>query len=215
MSNKEKVLLVVDMQNDFMEGGSLPVTGGKSIVPIVNNLIDHAEKEGYTIIGTKDFHPIEHISFASNKSFYNVPEFQIYLKIQEPYFWPNHCVIGSKGGELNPDLHGDKIERFFYKGSNALIDSYSAFFSNGHIINQEFIEQFLKEREAKTLFVCGLAEDFCVMYNALDARKLGYEVYLVTDASKPVFADKLEQTLKTYKDAGVKFIDSKEFCEKF
>ncbi|MBP5783297.1 isochorismatase family protein [bacterium] len=86
MSNKEKVLLVVDMQNDFMEGGSLPVTGGKAIVPIVNNLIDHAEKEGYTIIGTKDFHPIEHISFASNKSFYNVPEFQIYLKIQEPYF---------------------------------------------------------------------------------------------------------------------------------
>lgn len=208
---KNKALLVVDMQKDFCEGGSLPVKGGKALVPIINDLMQTAKEKGFYILGTKDYHPKNHISFLENKHLYENDEFRCYLKYQEPNFWPAHCVIGTKGEEIVDGLKKEMIQKFFHKGSDVLIDSYSAFFSNGEIINKYFIEHYLKENNIDTLYVCGLALDFCVLHNCLDAKKLGYDVYLIEDASKPVFPEKLNDTLDQYKKAKVKIIKAQDF----
>ncbi|GAA5414542.1 nicotinamidase [Ureaplasma ceti] len=210
---KQSALLIIDMQNDFVEGGALPVTGGLSIVPIINNLIHKSLEKQFRIIATKDYHPEGHISFEKNKHLYENEEFESYLKYQEPYFWPAHCVQGTKGVEMVPGLDIQHIEAYFHKGMDILMDAYSAFFSNGKVINNYFIEDYLEKHDVGTIYICGLAEDFCVYNNAIDARKLGYEVYLIQDATKPVFIDKEQETLNNYRAVGVKIITSADFMK--
>ncbi len=171
-----KVLLLVDIQNDFCPGGNLAVEQGDQVVAVANQLIASGIYD--LVIASKDWHPSNHSSFASNNL--NGP-------------WPDHCIQGSFGAEFHPQLASDKIDQVIIKGTKVEIDSYSAFFDNAKL-NQTELDSFLKN-VAKRLqisprdievSVCGLALDYCVKATALDAVELGYKTELILDATRAV-----------------------------
>ena len=178
---KNSALLVIDIQNDFCEGGALAVKDANSIIPVVNKLIDYFKNIDSFIIATKDWHPINHRSFAIN-SCKEIGEFGE-LEGLPQVFWPIHCVQDTFGSEFHSDLL--PIENVIYKGQDFLVDSYSGFFDNGKIHKTD-LDKILKENEIKTLYVVGLATDYCVKYSVLDALTLGYNVFLIEDAIKGV-----------------------------
>ncbi|GLI57532.1 nicotinamidase/pyrazinamidase [Propionigenium maris DSM 9537] len=173
-------LLVVDVQNDFCQGGALEVKQAEEIIPVVNELIDRFTDRGEVVVATMDWHPADHGSFASNSGG-KVGEMGDLCGISQ-IWWPDHCVQNTHGAELHPELRfvQDKI----HKGTNSKVDSYSGFYSASR--EETDLDQFLKERKVDTLYVVGLATDYCVKFTVMDALKLGYKVYLVADGCRGV-----------------------------
>ncbi|WP_306456245.1 bifunctional nicotinamidase/pyrazinamidase [Winogradskyella undariae] len=172
-----KTLLIIDVQNDFMPNGSLPVPNGHQIVPIINKI----QPKFNLIIGTQDWHPSNHVSFASNhKGKSNFDEIEIHGKPQT--LWPDHCVQGTKGAEFHPDLNTESFEAIFRKGTNKNIDSYSAFYDNRHL-KSTGLANYLKAKGTTELFLCGLASDICVYFSIYDAFKEGFNCTFIEDAS--------------------------------
>jgi nicotinamidase/pyrazinamidase len=173
-------LLVIDMQQDFCPGGALAVAGGDEIVPGINRLAKRFEH----VILTQDWHPAEHISFASTHAGH-AP----YSAIEAPYgsqtLWPDHCIQGSPGAALHPKLEIPRAELILRKGFRREMDSYSAFFENDRR-TPTGLAGYLRERGIARLFLCGLAYDFCVRYTAADAMRLGFETLVVKDATRAV-----------------------------
>jgi nicotinamidase/pyrazinamidase len=177
------VLLVIDVQNDFCTGGALAVPGGEKVVPAVNRI---AQKFSNVVL-TQDWHPADHVSFASNHA--NKKPFDtIALDYGTQVLWPDHCVQGTAGAEFHRDLELAKASLVVRKGFRRGIDSYSALFENDHRTPTGLLG-YLRERELKTVFVAGLAFDFCVRYSAEDARKAGLEVAVVEDACRGIDLD--------------------------
>ena len=172
-------LLVIDVQNDFCPGGNLAVNEGDAIVPLINSL---ATKFTHVIL-TQDWHPVQHISFATthNKNPYET--------IQATYgpqtLWPDHCLQHSDGAAFHPALDIPHTELILRKGFRREIDSYSAFLENDHF-TPTGLSGYLKERGLTRLFLCGLAYDFCVRYSALDGKALGFETIVIEDATRAV-----------------------------
>lgn len=162
-----KALLIVDIQNDFCQGGGLEVKSANKIIPTVNNLIKLFTSNKELIIATKDWHPDSHQSFAVNSG-------ELYGLAQ--VFWPVHCVQNSKGSEFHPDLIN--VDNIVFKGMNESIDSYSAFFDNGKKTKTN-LDTVLKNNNIQILYIVGLATNYCVKFTALDAAELGYKVKLV------------------------------------
>jgi nicotinamidase/pyrazinamidase len=182
----KKALLIIDIQNDFCPVGNLPVAGGDSIIPFINELI---EKPDYDlIILTKDWHPSNHKSFASqhkDKNSFDV----INLFGVEQVLWPDHCVQNTFGAEFHKSLKTNVDNQFvFTKGMNENIDSYSGFFDNKHN-SSTGLNEFLKERNIEIIDVAGLALDYCVKFTALDGIKLGYEVNVILNGCKAISED--------------------------
>lgn len=177
----EKALIIVDLQNDFIQGGALEVNDGHEIIPLVNQLL---EKKFAVKVATKDWHPPSHGSFASNHPGKRSGE-RILLAGQEQILWPVHCVQHSKGAEFAPGWDSSKVEHIFYKGVDPDIDSYSTFFDNGHKRSTGLAE-YLKERKVTDVYIVGLATDFCVRYSVLDACRLGFNTYVIIDACRGV-----------------------------
>jgi len=175
-----KALLIVDIQNDFLPGGALPVPDGDKIIPVVNEILKHPFD---LVIASKDWHPQDHGSFASthNKEVGEV----IDLFGLEQNLWPDHCVQDSFGSDFPPSLDITKIEKIIYKGTNENIDSYSAFYDNGHLKATE-LDDVLKSKNIKDLYVAGLATDYCVKDTIIDARQLGYNTFLIEDAIRGI-----------------------------
>lgn len=197
-----KTLLIIDVQNDFMPNGSLPVTHGNTIVPIINNI----QHKFDLVIATQDWHPLNHVSFASNhngKSNFDVIE--IYNQPQT--LWPNHCVQGTEGAAFHPDLNTKKFEAIFRKGTDTSIDSYSAFFDNGHL-KSTGLAGYLKEKGTTELFLCGLASDICVYFSIIDATKEGFDCTFIEDASKALDSNYLEKLKQEMTSLGIKIINS-------
>lgn len=188
-----KALLIVDVQNDFLPGGALAVPQGDVIIPVINNIQQHFK----LIVATRDWHPANHGSFASNHDNRQVGEV-IRLHGQEQVLWPDHCVQGSPGAEISPLLNQGLINNIIFKGSDPDIDSYSAFYDNGHL-KETGLHAYLKRNGITSLFVCGLAADYCVYYTVKDALLLGYEANLLTDATRGVNLQP-EDTDKAFKD---------------
>lgn len=188
-----KALLIVDVQNDFLPGGALAVPQGDAIIPVINNIQQHFK----LIVATRDWHPANHGSFASNHDNRQVGEV-IRLHGQEQVLWPDHCVQGSPGAEISPLLNQGLINNVIFKGSDPDIDSYSAFYDNGHL-KETGLHAYLKRNGITSLFVCGLAADYCVYYTVKDALLLGYEANLLTDATRGVNLQP-EDTDKAFKD---------------
>ena len=188
-----KALLIVDVQNDFLPGGALAVPQGDAIIPVINNIQQHFK----LIVATRDWHPANHGSFASNHDNRQVGEV-IRLHGQEQVLWPDHCVQGSPGAEISPLLNQGLINNVVFKGSDPDIDSYSAFYDNGHL-KETGLHAYLKRNGITSLFVCGLAADYCVYYTVKDALLLGYEANLLTDATRGVNLQP-EDTEKAFKD---------------
>ena len=203
--NTSDALIIVDVQNDFCPGGSLPVENGHDIIPLINEL----QKKFNFIVLTQDWHPVDHSSFSTNN-----PGKKIFTTKDMPYgkqvIWPPHCVIGTKGAKFHKDLNINKANLIVRKGFRKEIDSYSAFFENDKNTHTG-LEGALKNANIKRVFVVGLALDFCVQYTALDSSKLGFETYVIKQATLPVnIGSSVEQTLENFKKFGVKYIDFKE-----
>ena len=185
-----------------MPSGSLPVPDGNQIVPIINKIQDKFD----LIIGTQDWHPKDHISFASNhegKS--NFDEIEIHGQPQT--LWPNHCMQGTKGAEFHPDLNTDSFEAIFRKGTDKTIDSYSAFYDNGHL-KSTGLSSYLKEKGTTELYLCGLASDICVYFSVIDAFEEGFNCTFIEDASKALDHEGFKK-LKTKMIAlGIKTVSS-------
>lgn len=175
-----KALIIVDIQNDFIPGGSLAVPDGDKIISRINEL----QKKFDLVVATQDWHPANHKSFASQHDSKNPFEI-IDLNGLQQTLWPDHCIQSTKGAEFHKDLNTNKIEAIFRKGTNPEIDSYSGFFDNGRK-KATGLHGYLQERKVTSVFVCGLAADFCVYYTALDALSLGYETTILDESTKAI-----------------------------
>ena len=173
-------LLIIDLQNDFCPGGALAVQEGDTIIPLINTL---ATRFSHTIL-TQDWHPTQHISFATTH-----PGTQPYQQIQAPYgpqtLWPDHCLQNTPGADFHPALQIPHAELILRKGFRKQIDSYSAFLENDHL-TPTGLAGYLRERSLSRLFLCGVAYDFCVRYSAIDGKNLGFETIVLEDATRPV-----------------------------
>lgn len=199
-------LLIVDVQNDFLPGGSLAVPDGDKIIPVINSL----QKQFEIIVATRDWHPANHGSFASNHKGHK-PGDIIELDGLEQILWPDHCVQGSPGAELSPQLNQNMIQRVFFKGTDPNIDSYSAFFDNGHRIQTE-VHDYLQKKGVKSVYIVGLAADVCVYFTVKDALKLGYDTYLIRDATRGVNMqpEDTKNALADMEKRGAKLINSSD-----
>ncbi|TCW16328.1 nicotinamidase/pyrazinamidase [Raoultella sp. BIGb0138] len=178
-----RALLLVDLQNDFCAGGALAVPEGDSTIDIANRLIDWCLARDETVVASQDWHPANHGSFASQHQ--AEPYTQGELDGLAQTFWPDHCVQNSEGAALHPLLKQQAIAAVFHKGENPAIDSYSAFFDNGHR-QKTRLDDWLRERGIRELIVVGLATDYCVKFTVLDALDLGYAVNVITDGCRGV-----------------------------
>lgn len=195
-------LIVIDVQNDFCPNGQLAVADGDAVVAPINSLISAAD----VVVLTQDWHPADHLSFASNHK-----DCEPFSLIDMPYgpqvLWPEHCVQGSKGANFHADLKSDRADIVIRKGFNAAIDSYSAFYENDKS-TKTGLAGYLRDREISDLTFAGLATDFCVAWSALDAIKEGFSASVVLRACRAIDLDgSLDNALKNLKSAGVNLVD--------
>jgi nicotinamidase/pyrazinamidase len=200
-------LLVIDVQNCFLPGGSLAVKDGEQVVPVINRIA----KGFANVVMTQDWHTAGHISFASSHAG-KKPFETVDLAYGKQVLWPDHCVQGTDGASLSKDLSIPQAGLVIRKGFHKDIDSYSAF-TEADGKTTTGLAAYLKARKLKRLFVAGLATDFCVGWTALDARKAGFETYVVEDACRGI--DTQGSLAKAWKDmakAGVKRIQSNDIA---
>ena len=199
----KSVLIAVDVQNCFVEGGTLPVAKGSEVVPVINRISTAFEN----IVVTQDWHTKGHASFASayegKKPFETTK-----LTYGTQVLWPDHCVQGTKDAELHADLNLPSAQLIIRKGYHPKVDSYSAFME-ADAKTATGLSGYLKQRGIKTVFVTGLATDFCVAWTAMDARAAGFEVYVVEDACRAIDLNgSLAAAWKNMAAKGVKRIQS-------
>lgn len=201
-----KALLLVDIQNDFLPGGALAVKDGDRIIPIINQLIRKFE----FIVATRDRHPSDHKSFASNHPG-REPGQLVKLKGLDQVLWPDHCIQGSFGSKFSSHLDISKIAQVFVKGTDPDIDSYSGFYDNGHL-KSTGLGDYLRKKKVDEVYIVGLATDYCVKFTALDSVEEGFKTYVVVDATRGVNLqpDDYDKAIKDMRDAGVSIILSKD-----
>jgi nicotinamidase/pyrazinamidase len=197
-------LIVVDVQNDFCPGGSLAIQEGDAVADIINRIAPFFA----CVAATKDWHPAGHISFASSHTGTKPFEIVTCDGIGQT-LWPDHCVQGTPGADFYPRLDTRPFSAIIHKGRRQGMDSYSAFFENDRK-TPTGLEFLLRGLGYGRVFLCGLATDVCVFYSARDALSLGFETYLIEDASKGVTPDSTQDALAKLKEAGVCIITSKE-----
>ena len=184
---ESSALVLVDIQNDFCPGGALAVAEGDRIVEVVNRLVP----EFQLIISTQDWHPADHISFK-----------------EQGGPWPPHCVQGTAGAQLHAALDQTRIDYYFRKASSPDKDAYSEF--EGTDDEGRTLDLALKSHDIERIYVVGLATDYCVKATVLDGIKLGYDVYVVTDAVRAVNVapDDGEKAIEEMASAGAHLVTS-------
>ncbi len=196
-------LLVIDVQNCFVPGGSLAVKRGDEIVPLINRIA----KNFHNVVLTQDWHTADHVSFASQHEG-KKPFEAIQLSYGTQVLWPDHCVQGTEGAAIVSGINIPHAELIIRKGFHRDVDSYSAFLEADRK-TQTGLAGYLKGRGIKRVFVCGLATDYCVAWSALDARKFGFQADVIEDACRGI--DLNGSIAKAWADmtkAGVKRIQS-------
>jgi nicotinamidase/pyrazinamidase len=200
-------LIVVDVQNCFLPGGSLAVKDGDQVIPVINRIA----KTFTNVVMTQDWHTPHHVSFASShpgKKPFDV----IKLAYGDQVLWPDHCVQGTDGARLSKDLSIPNAELIIRKGFHNDVDSYSAFLEADKK-TLTGLTSYFRERGIKTVFVCGLATDFCVGWTAIDARHAGFNAYVVEDACRGIDArGSLAKAWSDMAKAGVKKIKSSDLA---
>lgn len=199
-----KTLILVDVQNDFTAGGALAVPGGDGIIEPINRIQDRFE----LVIATQDWHPLDHVSFASNHEG-KKPFDVIDLNGMEQTLWPNHCIQGSRGAEFHPGLETNRIETVFRKGMARELDSYSGFYDNGHR-KTTGLAGYLREKGAEDLYFGGLAADICVYFTIRDALEKGFKATLIADAVCPLVEEEYDEKRRELREQGVDIIKSGE-----
>ncbi len=197
-------LLLVDVQYDFLPGGTLEVTNGDQVIPVLNQI----QKKFDLVVATQDWHPPDHGSFASNHKGKN-PFDTTMLGGLDQILWPDHCVQGKKGSEFSSQLNIHAVEAIFRKGTDPGIDSYSGFYDNGKK-KSTGLADYLRGRGVNHVFVGGLAADFCVGFTVLDALELGFHTFLIEDATRPIDKKGWEKMKQSITEKGGKIIHSSE-----
>ncbi len=211
MALKNKTaLILVDLQNDFCEGGNLAVAEGDAVVPLANQLQPYFD----VVVATKDWHPKDHMSFASNHPGYKVGDIILVRDISQ-ILWPDHCVQDSQGAEFHPELDTSHVHKVFFKGVDKTIDSYSAFFDNAHL-RETGLANYLQAQNVKEIYIMGLATDYCVKYSCLDAAHLGFNVHVIQDACRGVelAPGDTDYAFREMQSVGVKLVTSEQILEK-
>jgi nicotinamidase/pyrazinamidase len=200
-------LIVVDVQNCFLPGGSLAVKEGDQVIPVIN-----AIAKGFdNVVMTQDWHTPHHVSFASSHDG-KKPFDVIKLAYGDQVLWPDHCVQGTEGARLAKDLSIPQAELIIRKGFHNDVDSYSAFMEADKKTHTG-LGAYLKERGIDTVYVTGLATDFCVAWTAIDARQAGLTVYVVEDACRGIdVGGSLSKAWADMTAAGVKKIQSSDLA---
>ena len=203
MQQLNSALIVVDVQNGFCPGGNLAVADADQIIPCINVL----GRVFQNIVITQDWHPATHVSFAANHAGKQDYE-QIQLSYGEQVLWPVHCVQGTLDSELHPDLDLPTAQLIIRKGFHEQIDSYSAFMEADRKTTTG-LAAYLKAREIDTVYIVGIATDFCVAWTAIDACELGFSTYVIEDATKAIDLNgSLEQAWQQMLAHGVQRIQS-------
>jgi nicotinamidase/pyrazinamidase len=199
-----KALIITDVQNDFCPGGALAIREGDEIVPLINQLQARFD----LVVATQDWHPQGHGSFAANHPGKKVGEV-IDLNGLPQILWPVHCVENTPGADFHPGLDRRQIARVFHKGADPGIDSYSAFFDNGHRKATK-LGEYLKEQGVDEVYLCGLATDYCVKFTALDAVDLGFKTCVIEDACRGVNLqpDDVERAIEEMRAKGVEVLST-------
>ena len=204
---RRDALVAVDVQPDFMPGGALPVPEGDAVVPAVNGLLDL-----FTVCAaTQDWHPAGHLSFASSHPG-AAPFSRVMAAYGEQTLWPDHCLQGTPGAALHPDLRADRFAVVLRKGWRREVDSYSAFTENDRR-TATGLAGWLRDQGIRRVFLAGLATDFCVGWSGLDALDHGFEVAVVADACRGIGipgadggADSTTEMLRRLRERGALFV---------
>lgn len=205
--SKNIALVIVDVQNDFCPGGKLAVANGDEIIPTINIMRDDFE----TVILTQDFHPQGHQSFATTHG--QEPFTVKTLEYGEQVLWPDHCVQGTQGAKFHENLKLRNSDLIIQKGMNKKIDSYSAFFENDRLTRPVFTDgksfsQKLNQLEIDTIVFVGLAGDYCVSWNAMDAVKENFNSVFFEPATKSISQEGFQEKKKEMLEAGVSITNS-------
>ncbi len=199
------VLLVIDVQQDFMPGGSLAVAHGDEVVPLINRLGTAFDN----VILTQDWHPPMHISFASTHGMHAFTD-----TVQASYgtqsLWPDHTLQDTAGAALHPSLNLPHAGLIVRKGFRRDIDSYSAFLENDHRTGTG-LAGYLRDRDLRRVFLSGVAWDYCVGYTALDGVALGFEMIVVDDAVRGIAPQTIDNMSRQWQNAGVQRVKSGDF----
>lgn len=205
MKDADDMLLVVDLQNDFMPGGALAVARGDEVVPVANRLA----REFSHVVLTQDWHPRSHVSFAANHAGRKPFEY-ITLPYGEQVLWPVHCVQNTTGAALHSDLDIPHARAAIRKGHHGHVDSYSAFLEADRT-TPTGLAGYLRDTGVKRVWCCGLATDYCVAWSSLDARAAGFEVAVIEDATRAIDLNgSLEAAWRDLNAAGVKRVRADE-----
>lgn len=200
----DDVLIVADLQNDFLPGGALGVPHGDEVIAPINGLVERFQH----VVLTQDWHPPGHVSFASSHPCYRPGDTIVLPDGSEQLLWPDHCLQGSVGAAIAASLAADRAELVIRKGYRASLDSYSAFIEADRRTGTG-LAGYLRERGLRRVIVAGLATDFCVAFTAIDAARSGFETLLVFDASRPIDRDgSLNRALRECAAAGVELVGS-------
>ena len=198
-----KALILVDIQNDFSDNGSLPVTGSLNMIEYVNELTNKYRLNNDLVVATMDFHPLNHISFASTHK--KQPFDVINVSYGEQQLWPDHCIKNTFGSQLIEMLNKNSIDKIIHKGTNIDVDSYSGFFENDNKSQTE-LDAYLKSKNIKELLIVGLALDYCVAFTAFDAIKLNYDVSIDLKATRAINKNN-DELLKKFENHNIKLIN--------
>lgn len=199
-----KALIVVDLQNDFLEGGALAVQDSAKIIPIINEIQPYFD----LVVATQDWHPQDHQSFVSQH-----PDKEIYEEINlnglKQVLWPDHCVQGTYGADFSTAWNSNPVEAVFRKGMDKTIDSYSGFFDNGHRKDTGLVA-YLRGRGITEVYIAGLAADYCVYYSAMDAVAAGFRTFFLNFATQAISQQGLEDAKAVMINNGIQLLNEKE-----
>jgi nicotinamidase/pyrazinamidase len=197
-----RALIVVDVQYDFCPGGALPVARGDEAIFVINRITHRFDR----VVATQDWHPRNHVSFAGT---HNRKPFEV-IRIDgmEQALWPDHCVQGTHGAQLHKDFDTNDVDLIVRKGTDPAIDSYSAFIENDSK-TATGLHYYLRGFAIPDVYICGLATDFCVYHSAMDARRLGFSVSVILDATRgiDVPTGSLAAAVENMKASGIRVID--------
>jgi nicotinamidase/pyrazinamidase len=210
---QKDALIIVDIQNDFIPGGALPVEEGDLIIEGINKVAHNFKNFSRNVILTQDWHPPGHLSFASSHPGMDPgDEFQSEDGKIGPVLWPDHCVQGTIGAEFHDDLNKNLASLIIRKGRNPKVDSYSAFLENDKK-TETGLAGYLNSVRIQRVFVCGLALDYCCYFTAMDAVIFGFDVYLIIDLTKGIDlpAGNVSSAVENMKAKGIKFVNSESF----
>ncbi|HUK66775.1 MAG TPA: nicotinamidase [Anaeromyxobacteraceae bacterium] len=211
IDNTRDALIVVDLQLDFLPGGALAVPGGDEVVSPLSRLASTFS----TVVATQDFHPRGHVSFASSH-----PPHPAYTALELPFgrqeLWPDHCVQGTPGARLHPELPDSAITLLLRKGTRRDVDSYSAFRENVGPDGRRAstgLAAWLEARGVRRVFLSGLARDFCVRFSAVDAAAAGLEALVLDDLTRAVFPERRAETDQAFSAAGVRVVFGRDLSD--